>query len=104
MKTEKLLDLFKYFKNEKVNPFVGRDDNAALWWDGEKLLYENVKKDDAYWNRLMTSFDNAINAGNCGGNLLDNAQSKEKRAILFFLDIWHGRNFPYDSFDVIKEY
>lgn len=36
MKKEELLELFKFYKEEKQNPFIGRDTMKAKWWEGEK--------------------------------------------------------------------
>ena len=101
---EKLLINFKYYKQEKENPYKGTDANAAMWWDGERLLFEKVQADPEYYNKLNKEFDEALAAGACSGVLADENNAREKRAIIFFLDIWHGKFFPYDSADQIKQY
>ena len=35
MTAKELLSLFKYYKSENTNPFKGKDNNSALWWEGE---------------------------------------------------------------------
>lgn len=101
---EKLLQNFKYYKQEKENPFKGTDANAAMWWDGERVLFENAQSDPEYLGRLNNEFDEALAAGACSGVLVDEGIAREKRAIIFFLDIWHGKFFPYESANQIKQY
>ena len=101
---EKLLQNFKYYKQEKENPFKVTDANAAMWWDGERVLFENAQSDPEYLGRLNNEFDEALAAGACSGVLVDEKVAREKRAIIFFLDIWHGKFFPYESANQIKQY
>lgn len=99
-----LLPLLKYFHGEEQNPFTLEDKNAAMWWDGEKYLYDTVAANPNYWSNLTGLFDKCINKGQLSGFLVDKSIPMEKRIICFFLDLWHGKWFPYDNLDAIQQY
>lgn len=99
-----LLEHFKYFKNEKENPFKENNKTAAMWWDGEKILFDKVEKNSDYWETCKSSYKKAFDNGKCFGKLMDTNISEERRVIMFFLDIWHGKWFPFDNLDAIQSY
>lgn len=37
---------FKYYGLEVGNPYKA-DSNAAMWWAGEKLFYDNISREDS---------------------------------------------------------
>ena len=104
MTAQKVVKFFKYYKGEAENPFIQKDENAALWWNGERHLLENLKNEPGFWNRMKCSYNEALENGDCSDVLADMSIPKEKRIIVYFLDLWHGKWFPYDSWDTIKEY
>ena len=99
-----LLENFKYFKNEKENPFKGTDQNSAMWWDGERELFNRVENDPKFWDKLEKQFDRALENRGLSGILVDETVKKEKRMVIFFLDLWHGKWLPFDDLDAIKDY
>lgn len=101
MKRDELLKQCKYYKGEENNPFKpGTTD--SLWWNGEKQLCDTVEQDSTYFDALLDEYKQAQN--DCSGVLADKSVPLNKRAIIFYLDLWHGRYFPYDSLDVIFTY
>ena len=98
---------FKYYNLEEKNPFEDKDDNASLWWGGEKLFYENISEDgrgDALIERIKEWYDDSKAENELSGIHLDPSISERDHLLVFYLDLWHGKWFPYDSFDVINEY
>ena len=93
----------RYYKGEEECPF-DRGSIDALWWCGEKSLSDNVSDDKSFFQRLKDSLEDALTSGDCDGVLIDSAIPLEKRAIIFYLDLWHGKNFPYDNLDLINQY
>ena len=104
MDKEELLGLFKYYREEKVNPFIGKDLMKAKWWEGEKDLLTKVENDTEVWQRITDAFNDAIKGRGVSGNLIDESIAFNQRAIYFYLDLWNGKNFPNDSLDDIFEY
>ena len=104
MNAQELMKLFKYYKGEAENPFVQKDENAALWWGGEELIFKQQEHDPDFWDGIEEMYDEAQKEGECTGLLVDTSVPKEKRIIVFYLDLWHGKWFPYDSWDEIKKY
>ena len=103
MTQNELIKQCRYYKGEEECPF-DRSSIEALWWSGEKLLSDNVSRDKNFFQRLKQSLEEAIASDECTGVLIDNSISLEKRAIIFYLDLWHGRNFPYEDLDIINQY
>ena len=103
MTRDELIKQCRYYKGEEECPFDGSS-IEALWWSGEKLLSDNVSCDKNFFQRLKQSLEEAIASDDCTGVLIDNSISLEKRTIIFYLDLWHGMNFPYDDRDVIYQY
>lgn len=103
MNKETLMPLLKYYHGESEPP---EDYNRLqqMWWSGEKLLYDSVANDESYFDNVLTSYRDAVEANGVSGVLADKKVNENKRAIIFFLDIWHGKYFPYDSLDLIHEY
>ncbi len=103
MTKDKLMPLLKYFHGENVPP---DDFNRVqqMWWSGEKLLYDNVAKDEDYFDKVLNLYREAVEQNGVSGVLADKKIDEDKRAIIYFLDIWHGKYFPYDSLDLIHEY
>lgn len=96
-------ELLKYYHDEQICPFE-KGTNAELWWNGEKVLFEHCARDGGFFNRIISTLNEAIEGGGCSGALVDDTIPIEKRAIIFYLDLWHGKNFPYDDLDLIYTY
>ena len=96
----------KYYTGGTDNPYVGMNQNSALWWEGERAFYEAVSTPDGgeFLSRLEEWFDKAEREGHLSGRLVDAAIPKKERLLVFFLDLWHGKNFPYDDLDEINKY
>ena len=77
---------------------------SKLWWDGEKNLAEMCKHDTEYFDRLVNSLDKALKDGHLSGRLVGTRIDKDVRVIIFYLDLWHGKHFPFESLDLINEY
>ena len=103
MTREELIKLCRYYKGEEENPFDGGSIDA-LWWSGEKMLADNVSDDKSFFQRLKDSLEDAIASEECFGVLVDSSIPIDKRAIIFYLDLWHGKHFPYDDLDIINQY
>ncbi len=103
MTRDELIKQCRYYKGEEECPF-DRSSIEALWWSGEKLLSDNVSCDKNFFQRLKQSLEEAIASDECTGVLIDSSIPIEKRTIIFYLDLWHVRNFPYDDFDIINQY
>lgn len=104
MNVTQILPFLKYFKGEERNPFIRISPNSALWWDGEKSLVDALAENPSFWGVLINSFNEAVANGDCSGVLIDETIAYEKRLIIFYLDLWHGRYFPYDTKDAICNY
>lgn len=102
MTEQELLRHFKYYNREEEPP-TDFDANKRLWWAGEKMLLEKCHE-PSFWNKLKFSFQEAEKAKALSGILTDNSISDTKRIIIYFLDLWHGKFFPYDSLDEIDKY
>ncbi len=103
MTTKQLQCLFKYYNNEEQCPYEANS-NEQLWWNGEKALLERYQQDSSFWERIIVSLKEAIMDGKCTGILTDTSLPIEQRAIVFYLDLWHGKNYPYDDLDLIYKY
>ncbi|MBQ9212343.1 MAG: hypothetical protein IJ150_00155 [Bacteroidales bacterium] len=103
MKKTDILKYCKYYHGEKENPYKKNTTNA-IWWNGEQILCNETKNDKDFFYRLINRLQNAIKEKHCTGILVDESIPIEKRTIIYYLDLWHGRFFPYDSFDVINTY
>lgn len=97
---------FKYFRGEKENPFVQRDENAAMWWSGEKLFYDSISQEDGdrFIADMTKWYEEAMEKDDLYDIHRNKAMSKKDHVLLFYLDLWHGKWFPYDSWDVINLY
>lgn len=104
MENKDLLKLFKYYRGEENNPFIGKDTMKAKWWEGEKMFFDNAMNDPAFLNRVRESLEEACERGTVSGYIADNNNPVEKRTLVFYLDLWNGKNYPYDSLDDIFEY
>lgn len=103
MTREELIKLCRYYKGEDENPFDGGSIDA-LWWSGEKMLADNVSCDERFFQRMKDSLEEDLAAGDCDGVLIDSSIPIEKRVIIFYLDLWHGKWFPYDDPEIINRY
>lgn len=103
MTRDELIKQCRYYKVEEECPF-DRGSIDALWWGGEKMLVDNVSCDERFFQRLKDSFEEELAAGDLDGVYVDSSIPLEKRAIIFYLDLWHSKHFPYDDFDVIDQY
>ena len=96
---------FIYYHGEGQNPYTGKDENAAMWWSGEKLFYENIKREgDKFIESVEKSYENARTDYDISDIHGNPSLSKKEHILLFYLDRWHGKWFPYDDRDVIKKY
>ena len=102
MTPEELLTVFKYYHGEDKCPY--KDNVGWLWWHGEKMIYDETKSSPDFFPYLKNELIDALEKGQCLGPLLDESISLDQRAIMFYLDLWHGKWFPYDDFDVIFTY
>ncbi len=96
--------LYKYFKGEPENPFAGKDQLAAKWWDGEKSFYDKTQDDPDFVGTVGKLLKDAIEANDVNGILIDEAVDINKRILIFYLDLWHSKWFPYDDLDLIFKY
>lgn len=103
MTREELIKQCRYYKGEEECPFDGGSIDSRLW-GGEKMLADNVSCDERFFQRLKESLEEAIASDECTGVLIDSSIPIDKRAIIFYLDLWHGKNFPYDDRDIISQY
>ena len=103
MTLDELIKQCRYYKGEEECPF-DRGSIDALWWGGEKMLADNVSCDERFFQRLKDSFEEEMAAGDLDGVYVDSSIPLEKREIIFYLDLWHGKNFPYDDLDIIRQY
>ena len=97
---------FKYYHGEQKNPFEKKDENAAMWWEGEKVFYESISRDDGnrFRKNITRDYEDALSHNSLKGRLLDKSISKKDRILLVYLDLWHGKWFPYDNLDEIRNY
>ena len=98
-----LIKYFKYYTGEDEPP-QNFNKNKRMWWYGEKELYNLCSSNQSYWINLKNAFTDALNQGSLSGILIDKSMEEVKRIIIFFLDIWHSKHFPYDSLDEINNY
>ena len=98
-----LLTLFKYFHGEEESPFKPRS-NEDMWWFGEKMIYDQTKDDPDFFNKFRHNLEDALEQGHCRGRLVDDSLSLDQRTIIYYLDLWHGKWFPYDDWGVIDTY
>ena len=103
MTPEKLLTLFKYYHGEEECPFEKRS-NDGMWWFGEKMIYDQTQTHPDLFSHFKEHLISAIKEGRCRGRLVDESLSLDQRTIVFYLDLWHSKWFPYDSRDVIFTY
>ena len=68
------------------------------------MLVDNVSCDERFFQRLKDSFEEDLAAGDLEGVYVDSSIPLEKRVIMLYLDLWHGKNFPYDDLDIINQY
>lgn len=101
-KTE-ILSLFKFYKKEDSNPFEPNS-LSSRWWDGEKSFYNLVSDNSAALKRITNELQEGIDKGLVSPPLTDNNLSIEHRALIFYLDLWNGKWFPYDNLDFIQDY
>lgn len=103
MTSDLLLTLFRFFHNEEECPFEPQTTDA-MWWSGEKMIYDQTKNDPYFFGRIRQRFEDAFKEGHCNGALADESLSLDQRTIIFYLDMWHGKWFPYDDCSIIKTY
>lgn len=102
MEKKQLLKLCKYYHGEKENPFADR--NGSLWWGGEKVFVERCERESTFFARIKDMYLEALSHKQVTHALADMSRPEDKRVLIFFLDLWHGRHFPYDSLDAILDY
>lgn len=94
---------YKYYKGEKTNPFSEKE-NGFMWWEGENQFAANIKRDSSFYSRVLSLYNEALSEDNVSGILADKSIQTEKRVLIFYLDLWHGKNYPYDNLDEIFSY
>ena len=99
-----LLALFKFYREEEKNPFIGKDAMKAKWWDGEKTFLETCVGDPLFFDKVKSLLEEAYGKGEVNGYLADKENPTGKRVLVFYLDLWNGKYHPYDSLDDIFEY
>ena len=99
----KLYPLLKYYKGENEPP-TNFNDIQKMWWAGERQFFEEAKNDKNFISRWKKKYYEAMKAGYLNGKLIDTEIEETKRLIIFYLDLWHGKWFPYDNLDLIFEY
>ena len=104
MNKASLIKLFKFYKEEQENPFVGKDFMKSKWWEGEKMFLENFRNDPGFFERVKKGLVDGIKEKQVSGFLADESNSIEARTVVFYLDLWNGKWFPYDSLDDIFDY
>ena len=92
---EDIFSSFKYYKGEKDNPFNG-EKNSALWWEGEKLMYDACKN-QGFIDGLCEDYEMLVTSNNQVEPLLLQNKTLPQKLILIFLDLWHGKWFPYEG-------
>lgn len=103
MEKNNLFTLLKYYKGEETNPNrMGSD--AALWWEGEKAFINACCHNSGFFSRVRLSLEDAIRSNGVNGLLADNSIDINRRVVIYYLDLWHGKWFPYDDFDRIFTY
>ena len=97
---------FKYYRGEGHNPHINKDDNAAMWWEGEKLFYDNISQEDgdAFIERMKDDYEKSVTISEIIELYKTKSLSKRDQILRFYLDLWHGKWFPYDNWDVINQY
>lgn len=103
MTPEKLLTLFKYFHGEEECPFE-QQSNEGMWWFGEKIIYDQTTDRPNFFENVRNQLIECISEGGCTGRLVDESLSLDHRTIIFYVDLWHGKWFPYDDWSVIDTY
>ena len=71
---------------------------------GFYLTMSPATRTSYFFQRLKESLEEAIASDECTGVLIDSSIPIDKRTIIFYLDLWHGKNFPYDDRDVISQH
>ena len=105
MTSEELLSLFKYFHGESEEdcPFE-HGSKEGMWWFGERMIYDQTINFPDFFSNFKEQLATAIKDGQCSGRLIDESLSLDQRTIIFYLDLWHGKWFPYDDWGVIDTY
>ena len=99
---EDIFKAFKYYKGEKDNPFIDEGD-SAMWWSGEKLMYEACEHQE-FIDDWCEMYKEGLKNNDFSGPLLDKSISIPQKLIILYLDLWHGKWFPYEDLDIIKSY
>ena len=96
--------MYKYFKGEPKNPLSENDLLASKWWNGERLFYENAQSKPHFIDIIRKQLKEAIETNNVSSILVDETVDINRRILIFYLDLWHSKWFPYDNFDAIFKY
>ena len=70
------------------------------------MINESISRDDVnrFIKNITRDYEDALSHNSLNGRLLDKSISKKERILLFYLDLWHGKWFPYDNLDEIRNY
>ena len=93
----------KYYRGENEPP-SNYSNMQKKWWYGERRFIEEVANDRNFLSRWKDFYQKELRAGHLSGKLVDTGLEDIQRLIIFYLDLWHGKWFPYDSFDLIFDY
>ncbi|WGU68267.1 hypothetical protein QIU18_00275 [Capnocytophaga canimorsus] len=99
---EKIYKSCKYYKREEQNPFIDSDELKARFWEGEKTFCEMCENNHNYYSIVLNELNLSVKNGEVTGKLLDTSTSIEDKVILFFMDMWNGKWFPYDIEAILK--
>lgn len=103
MKHSEIYQLLKYYKGEKEPP-SNLNSPQRKWWFGERQFFEECNNDSNFLTRWKEFYQQALKAGHLNGKLADIELDETQRLIIFYLDLWHGKWFPFDDLDLIFEY
>lgn len=102
MKEAELIKLCKYYNGESECPYP--DPNSSLWWGGEKQFVDTCLKNEDFFEHVRRLYLDALEKRQVSHMLVDMSIAENKRVLIFYLDLWHGKWFPQDSLDAIFDY
>lgn len=98
-----IFNYLKYYRGEKEPP-SNLDSLQKKWWFGERQFMEDVSHNSNFLTQWKALYYKELKAGNLSGKLVDCETDETQRIVIFYLDLWHSKWFPYDSFDLIFDY
>lgn len=64
MENKELLKFCRYYKGGKINPYIGKDQNKAMFWEYERYWVLQSKKDGAFSEALTDYVNNDLDQFN----------------------------------------